>query len=154
MRINLHILLCCLMGGFTSQAPAFSTVGFDRSSLNINGVTYSLEIASTQAQRRHGLMYRSFLEDRKGMVFIYPQVGDHYIWMKNTRIPLTVVWVDANAVVIGIKNLRPCITDPCPSYGVRQASKYIIELNSGKHGVQVGDRIEGLTRLEKLMGQK
>ncbi|MCZ6723322.1 MAG: DUF192 domain-containing protein, partial [Gammaproteobacteria bacterium] len=94
-----------------------------------------------------GLMFRQQLEIREGMLFIYPQPGNHRIWMKNTRIPLSVIWLDENGVVIDVQILSPCDSDPCQSYGVSRVSKYIIELNSRVGNISPGDGIKGLKQL-------
>ena len=89
-------------------------------------------------------MFRQQLDMHNGMLFIYPQPGKHRIWMKNTRIPLSVIWVDENMIVIDVQILPPCESDPCQIYGVAGASKYIIELNSQVSAINPGDIIEGL----------
>ena len=123
-------------------------ISFEKEQLNLGGEEYLLEIARSEKQRNHGLMFRDRLEERRGMLFIYPRSGNHRIWMKNTLIPLTVVWVDEDNKVIGVRKLFPCAHDPCPSYGVSVPSKYILELNSGKHRLEPGLRINGLDQLE------
>ena len=122
---------------------------FEKEKLMLGGEEYLLEIARSTYQRNHGLMFRDQLSHRHGMLFIYPRPGHHRIWMKNTRIALTVIWVDENSEIIGIKNLLPCANDPCPSYGVSKPSKYILELNGGDHHLKAGARINGLFQLEQ-----
>jgi uncharacterized membrane protein (UPF0127 family) len=111
----------------------------------INGEEYLVEMARSAKQRRHGLMFRDQLNKHHAMLFIYPNSGDHRIWMKNTLIPLTVIWIDKNSLVIGVKNLSPCNSDPCPAYGVSKPSKYVLELNNENHGLKPGFRVDGLT---------
>ncbi|MCZ6723127.1 MAG: DUF192 domain-containing protein [Gammaproteobacteria bacterium] len=131
---------------FIGAAEA-NAIDFDRTQLFISGVTYTLEIAKTPKQRQQGLMFRQQLDIREGMLFIYPQPGNHRIWMKNTRIPLSVIWLDENGVVIDVQILSPCDSDPCQSYGVSRVSKYIIELNSRVGDISPGDGIQGLKQL-------
>ncbi len=123
-------------------------ISFEKEQLNLGGEEYLLEIARSAKQRNHGLIFRDHLDERQGMLFIYPRSGNHRIWMKNTLIPLTVVWVDESNEVIGIKKLFPCDYDPCPSYGVSIPSKYILELSSGNHRLEPGRRIGGLIQFE------
>ncbi len=123
-------------------------ITFEKERLILSGEEYLLEIARSAKQRNHGLMFRDHLDSRQGMLFIYPRSGNHRIWMKNTLIPLTVVWVDESNEVIGIKKLFPCDYDPCPSYGVSIPSKYILELSSGNHRLEPGRRIGGLIQFE------
>ncbi len=134
-----YLLLFILSGG-----AGANTVGFDRIQLSINGDSYTLEVAKSSKQRQQGLMFRQQLGIHEGMLFIYPHPAKHRIWMKNTRIPLSVIWIDENQVVIDIQNLPPCESDPCQIYGVGRASKYIIELNSQVRGIGPGDIIVDL----------
>ena len=135
---------------FSLSLPQVSqaVVEFERGVLIINGVQYSVEIAKTSNQRQQGLMYRESLDISEGMLFIYPRPGNHRIWMKNTLVPLSVVWLDDNEIVIEVKNLLPCKLDPCASYGVPEPAKYIIELSSEVKGIKPGDRIRGIGKLE------
>jgi len=125
---------------------------FEKKQVIINGEEYSVEMARSAKQRRHGLMFRDQLNKRHGMLFIYPQTGDHRIWMKNTLIPLTVIWLDKNSLVIGVKKLTPCSSDPCPIYGVSRPSKYVLELNNTNHGLKPGFKIDGLTDISHDVG--
>ena len=130
------------------ETASANDIIFSKRQLILNGEDYLLEIARSTKQRRHGLMYRDHLDKRQGMLFIYPGSGDHRIWMKNTLIPLTVIWLDKNEKIIGIKKLFPCDSDPCPSYGISKPSKYILELDSGSHRLIPGQTIKGIIQLE------
>ena len=121
---------------------------FDKTILSINDTEFHLEIAKTRSQRSQGLMFRNHLSASGGMLFVYPQSGDHRIWMKNTLIPLTVIWLDENETVIGVKQLSPCDTEYCPSFGVSKSSKFVIELKIGISGIKPGDKILGLKSVE------
>ena len=107
---------------------------------------YQVELATSAEQRRLGLMHRSQLGPRQGMLLVYPQAGDHRIWMKNMLIPLRVYWIDAGSVVIGVQRLQPCTAGLCPVYAVDGDSQYILELGDYDHPLGVGDRIENITR--------
>jgi uncharacterized membrane protein (UPF0127 family) len=122
-------------------------ISLNIATLVINQDTYSLEIAKTQDQRQRGLMFREKLGAKNGMVFIYPNSANHRIWMKNTKIKLTVIWVDDSGVVLGVQRLEPCQRDPCKSYGLNQPSRYIIELNHQVRNIKIGDKIAGLNQL-------
>ena len=133
---------------FLSLGSTAFALEFDRVSLIINGVDYSIEVAKTSMQRSQGLMFRTNLGIREGMLFVYPRAGNHRIWMKNTLIPLSVIWLDENKTVIGVKNLSPCSLDPCPSYGVSDPAKYIIELSSEVRDIKKGDRVEAVNQFD------
>ena len=126
----------------------FVTIFFYKFNTFINGVEYSIEIAKSPIQRQQGLMFRENLDIHHGMLFVYPRSGNHRIWMKNTLIPLSVIWLDGNETVIEVKILLPCELDPCPSYGVLKPAKYIIELSDEVMDVKSGDIINGLKQFE------
>ncbi len=130
---------------FSSLYLAWGTASglesFESMELYIAEKPFQLEIADNPNLRRQGLMFRSELSKHAGMIFIYPETGHHRIWMKNTHIPLTVVWIDDKATVIGIKKLQPCKQESCPSYGIQLASKFIIELNVNFDDLKLGDRL-------------
>ena len=136
------VILSISMAG--SCPAGSSAINFEQALLTIKGVEYSIEIARTQQQRRLGLMHRDRLGLRQGMLFVYPGIGEHRIWMKNTRIPLKVIWLDEHQSIIGVKTLYPCKSSPCESYGVSRPSKYIIELNILSGSFIPGDQISGL----------
>ena len=141
------VLCVSILSLFVFETAIADDVFFDKAQLNLNGEAYLLEIARSAKQRKHGLMFRNHLAKRQGMLFVYPRSGDHRIWMKNTLVPLTVVWLDKNEKVIGIKKLLPCTADPCRSYGVPIPSRYVLELNSAGHSLKPGVKIEGLIRI-------
>ena len=105
---------------------------------------YQVELATSAEQRRLGLMHRSRLGPRQGMLLVYPQAGDHRIWMKNMLIPLWVYWIDASSLVIGIQRLEPCNAEPCRVYAVAGDSQYVLELGDYAHPLEVGDKIENI----------
>lgn len=129
-------------------ASIANDINFDKRLITLSENEYTVEIARSSKERRRGLMYRDQLDKRHGMLFIYPRVGDHRIWMKNTLIPLTVIWFDETKTAIDIKKLIPCTTDVCPSFGVSKPSKYVLELNSEYHGLTPGMKFEGPNQLE------
>jgi uncharacterized membrane protein (UPF0127 family) len=146
--VKVPIVTFIMLSLLVFETASANDIIFSKKQLILNGEDYLLEIARSTKQRRHGLMYRGHLDKRQGMLFIYPGSGDHRIWMKNTLIPLTVIWLDKNEKIIGIKKLPPCVSDPCPSYGVSKPSKYVLELDSGSHSLKPGQSIKGIIQLE------
>ena len=129
-------------------ASIANDINFDKRLITLSGNEYAVEIARSTKERRRGLMYRDRLDKRHGMLFIYQRVGYHRIWMKNTLIPLTVIWFDETKTAIDIKKLIPCTTDVCPNFGVSKPSKYVLELNGEYHGLTPGMKFEGPNQLE------
>jgi uncharacterized protein len=109
---------------------------------------YKLQIADTDARRLQGLMFRPRLASDEGMLFVYPASADHRIWMKNTLIPLTVIWMNQDARIVDIKLLLPCKTPQCPIYSAPEPSRFILELNQTQyHLYKKGDEFPELKGL-------
>lgn len=106
---------------------------------------FEVELAITQDEHNKGLMYREDLDKDKGMLFIFEEPGEYAFWMKNTLIPLDIIWIDEDKEVIFIgKDLRPCEQDPCPSINPGKLAKYVLELNADTAddiGLKEGDKL-------------
>lgn len=111
-------------------------------SMPIGSKIYTLEIAAREADRNTGLMYRDFMPEDRGMIFVFAEPKEISFWMKNTRIPLDILFVDEIGKVISIRQMKPYVEFPgTPSGG---PIKYAIELNSGQAGaagVKIGDTL-------------
>lgn len=107
-----------------------------------DGTTIHVEIAADDATREQGLMYRDQLAADRGMVFFFPQSGNYPFWMKNTLIPLDMIWIDDQKRIAHIaSDVPPCKADPCPSYDPGTFSKYVLEVAAGvakRHGLANG----------------
>jgi hypothetical protein len=107
---------------------------------------FSVEIADTEAEREKGLMNRESLGENKGMLFVYAQAGIYSFWMKNTLIPLDIIWLDQNGKVVFIKqDAEPCGSGACPKISPDAAVRYVFEANAGvakKMGLKIGDRLD------------
>ncbi len=107
----------------------------------------SVEIAATPDARQRGLMYRTSLSQDEGMVFVFDEPDTHGFWMKNTLIPLDMVWLDAARRIVHIAHsVPPCKSDPCPSFTpAGNSALYVLEVASGvarRHALKVGDVLE------------
>lgn len=111
-----------------------------------SGTVYRLEIARTPEEQAEGLMYRESLSPRAGMLFLFGDGAVHSFWMKNTMIPLDIIWMDESGRVRFVSaNTPPCRSDPCPTYGPQEAAPIVLEIAGGlaaKEGVSVGSRIK------------
>ena len=114
-----------------------------------------VELAVTPEERSRGLMFREHLDPDKGMLFIYPDEGVHSFWMKNTLIPLDMVWINGNREVISIsKDVQPCQTSQCPQIGPGEKVQYVLELNGGTSdeiGLALGDKITFDKSIEDIL---
>lgn len=102
-----------------------------------------IEIADTVEERAKGLMYRTELGEDSGMLFVFNQESENAFWMKNTLIPLDIIFINSEGVIVDIqKNAQPCKSDPCQLYPPLAKYLYAIEVNGGwcdKKGVKSGD---------------
>ena len=91
-------------------------------------------------------MYRTQLGKDKGMIFIFDKNGFYPFWMKNTLIPLDMIWMDGTGKVIFIaQNVQPCKTFICPSVMPTGSAKYVLEVNAGicqQINLKVGDKLD------------
>jgi uncharacterized membrane protein (UPF0127 family) len=139
------VLAAVFISFISSISYAFET--HDTIEIRLGQTGYQVELALTPAQRRKGLMYREQIAGNEGMLLVYPRSGDHRVWMKNMRIPLRVIWIDAGFTVRHIQRLEPCETSPCPVFSAPVAVRFILELSDHVHEVELGDQIEGLNDL-------
>ena len=112
----------------------------------LKGQRFTVELAETSEQQALGLMFRDSMADDHGMLFLFPSESRRGFWMKNTRIPLDILYFDANLELVNvIADARPCRSARCPSYPSEGVAQYVLELNAGKAaelGVRPGDALE------------
>jgi len=112
-------------------------------------IVFQVEIADTSAKREMGLQYRRELADDKGMIFLFPAESIQSFWMKNTSIPLDMIFINRERKIAGIvEQTLPFSLDP---RSVSSPSQFVLEINGGlskKYGFKAGDavRFEGFPR--------
>lgn len=114
------------------------------SKLSINNHTISVEVADTDARRATGLMHRKTLGPDHGMLFVFPDDQPRCFWMKNTLIPLSIAFIDAQGAVVALDEMQP-LSEATHCSGSN--AKYALEMNRNwfrDHGVRVGDNIEAV----------
>jgi uncharacterized membrane protein (UPF0127 family) len=104
--------------------------------------TLDIEIADNEYETQTGLMYRTALETNHGMLFIFPDMDFRSFYMKNTKIPLDIIYLDASKTIVSFqKNAKPFDETSLPS---GTPAKYVLEINGGLSDaweLAVGDRI-------------
>ena len=141
---NLKFILVVLFG-ILSTVSASAMTNFPVADIQLNGKSYRLEIADNAHRKTQGLMFRTTLAPDAGMLFVYDEPQQLNIWMKNTLIPLAVLWLDEQATIIDIRILYPCRTQHCPSYGPQQQSQYVVELHPTAYRLfKAGDSLSGI----------
>lgn len=94
----------------------------------------AVEVADDDAERSRGLMFRDTLEQGRGMLFLHESEGSLAYWMKNTRIPLDILYFDRNfRLVSQQRDVPPCsLGDRCPPYPSDAPAQYVLELAAGE----------------------
>ena len=112
-------------------------------SVELGGKRFDVEIVETREKQALGLMFRDSMPADRGMLFIFPNEAPRSFWMKNTRIPLDIMYFDKNLKLVSISaDTPPCRVSRCPSYPSIKPAKYVLELNAGiasELGVGLGD---------------
>lgn len=107
---------------------------------------FDVEIAKTEEEKGIGLMNIKYLDSDNGMLFLFENEDIYNFWMKNTLIPLDIIWIDKNKKVVFIKeNAIPCNFEDCEIFYPNQKAKYVLEINGGlaeKYGLKFGSKIE------------
>ena len=135
MRLLLYILMTIACTACSANGP----------SVEIGGKRFSVEIADTSQEQALGLMFRDEMAADQGMLFIFPNEARRSFWMKNTRIPLDIMYFDKNLIMVSASlDAPPCRVSRCPSYPSTRPAMYVLELNAGKAtelGIGPGDNM-------------
>ena len=105
-------------------------------------ITFNVEVAKTIEERRTGLMYRKELLNNEGMLFIFPSEKIIQLWMKNTYIPLDVIFISENKVIVDLKKNMEKLSETIVESKVK--SRYALEFNAGlinKLDIEIGDKV-------------
>lgn len=100
-----------------------------------------VEIADEPAEQAKGLMFRESLLDDHGMLFVFGAMRPRSFWMKNTLIPLDIIYFDADGQFVSTVQMQPCKKDPCKNYPSAGSAQFALEVPAGyvgKYGVGPG----------------
>jgi uncharacterized protein len=136
------VALCAFLGvglGFSARAASFQTLEIATKS----GVqVFSVEMATTEEEKTTGLMYRKELADGKGMLFDFTPEQEVSMWMKNTYIPLDMIFIRADGRILRIaENTEPLSTRIIASGGLAKGVLEVIAGTAQKYGIAPGDRV-------------
>lgn len=127
-----------------ASASAQQSVSFKRTQLKAGINLIHADVAMSDAQRQQGLMFRKQMGQNDGMVFVFDDINPQCMWMKNTWIPLSVAFIDAEGRIVNIEDMEPQTLD---SHCSTQPVKYALEMNKGwfaRRGIKPGMKIDGL----------
>lgn len=142
-RIEPKHLLAALLFTF---AAALAHADLPEIVLSIGSHKVTAEVASSDPQRMQGLMHRRMLPENRGMLFLFPDVALHGMWMMNTYVPLSVAFIDSNGVIINIEDMEP---QTQATHSATRPAKFALEVNRGwfrKRGIKPGEKVEGVEK--------
>lgn len=129
----------------SGSAPAATAAPPGPRAVLSSGAAFRLELATTDAERAQGLMFRESLPEGAGMLFLFDGAAIRPFWMKNCHFPLDIVHLTADGTVVDVlANVPPCAADPCPTYPNTVPSDTVLEINAGaaaKNGLARGARV-------------
>lgn len=134
--VVLYVLFTCAI-----LWPGISAA-LETTTITVGGMKLVVEVADDPFERSMGLMYRQSLPDDRGMLFVFPEQAVRSFWMKNTRIPLSIAFADAQGTIIAIMDMKP--DGGQARYRSPGPAKYALEVNRGwfaERGIKPGDRI-------------
>ena len=103
-----------------------------------------MEVAKTEKERAQGLMYRTQLKKDSGMLFIFEEQRILSLWMKNTKIPLSIAYFNQEGILIDVQDMKPEKGEALKTYPSKSPAKYALEMNIGwfqKKNIGLGSRL-------------
>jgi uncharacterized membrane protein (UPF0127 family) len=130
IRVVLLLIVAVLLAGCGSDDPE-GLEGFETSTITVGDRDLAVAVAETPTQRSQGLMGVTDLGGLDGMLFVFQVDSDGGFWMKNTLIPLDIVFFTADGGFVDSLTMAPCTEDPCPVYRPSGAYRYALEAPPG-----------------------
>lgn len=142
--MNKRVVAACF--GLALSAGAWAQNAMPVMELSAGLHRIEAEVAADQQNRQVGLMNRKAMPAQRGMLFVFPQENTHCMWMRNTLIPLSVAFVDADGVIINIENMQPQTED---NHCAKVPARYALEMNLGwfaQRGIKPGSKLKGIEK--------
>jgi uncharacterized protein len=134
------LALSSLLTTFSQACQAQPTVTIESAKGDIG---FQVEIVATPEKRERGLMYRRELPPDHGMLFIFPAEKVNSFWMKNTPIPLDMIFISRERKIVGI--VHETVPFSLDGRSVSGPSQYVLEINGGlsrRYGFKAGDVVK------------
>jgi uncharacterized protein len=142
--LGLAVLACTALHFTAAYAQTQAQLNLPRTSLQIGMYRIDAQVAQTPEQRQIGLMWRKSMPAHEGMLFVFEQPSQQCFWMKNTPIALTAAFIEDDASIVNLADMKPQTTQPhCSARPVR----YVLEMNAGwfeRRKIKAGTKIQGL----------
>ena len=142
--MNKRVVAACF--GWALSAAAWAQNAMPVMELSAGLHRIEAEVAADQQNRQVGLMNRRAMPPQRGMLFVFPQENTHCMWMRNTLIPLSVAFVDADGYIINIENMQPQTED---NHCAKVPARYALEMNLGwfaQRGIKPGTKLKGIEK--------
>ncbi len=113
--------------------------------LCVNNFCINAEIAANEKARHRGLMFRRSIPQDRGMLFIFKKEALYSFWMKNTRFPLDIIWIDSGKNIVSIYEYALPCKDFCKTITPQANAQFVLEVNAGfvrAHGIKIGDKLD------------
>jgi uncharacterized membrane protein (UPF0127 family) len=138
------IVVIVLYAVFGFFQPTVSDYGLPTEKISIGKTnTVIVEIVDTDASRAKGLMMRTFLPQGQGMLFVWPEEAPRTMWMKDTFIPLDIIFIDAQGKIVGI--MTDAVPHDLSPLGTDRPARYVLEVPAGdakRLGLAVGQTLD------------
>jgi uncharacterized membrane protein (UPF0127 family) len=143
------LALCWILvlAGCQPKVTETTPFGLRTAELTISNTPVTAEIADTPQASENGLMFRDSLPEDHGMLFIFDQPKKASFWMRNTKIPLSIAYIDSTGKILEINSMNPLDETVVPSRSDEVA--YALEVNQGwfaRHAISSGAKVEGIPR--------
>ena len=149
-RIVFLLILSLTFLGCSNHLPISSINTYE---IKINDKISHAEVAFTQKGRTIGLMFRDKLDNDHGMLFIYPQEQNLSFWMKNTKIPLSIAFINSKEIITQIESMAPY---SLMSHISKEKAKYALEMEQGwfkKNGIKAGSKVDLSPKIRSLIAE-
>ena len=139
-------MFCGALCGLALSAAAMAQNSLPVVELGAGMYRIEAEVAANDQHRQVGLMNRKTMPAQRGMLFVFPQERTHCMWMRNTLIPLSVAFIDAEGYIINIENMQPQTED---NHCAKVPARFALEMNEGwfaQRGIKPGFRLQGIDK--------
>jgi uncharacterized membrane protein (UPF0127 family) len=122
---SLSLLSCLSLGACATGTESW---------VELAGERYTVEVADDDRERERGLMFRDEMAEDRGMLFVHEREEPQAYWMKNTRIPLDILYFDSELRLVSQqRDVPPCaLGSNCPPYPSNAPARFVLELNAGQ----------------------